>query len=238
MMRELKKYQQCFSENGSVKSIELLKWFHQQNLPGLQIIYYAIDKKTNQIASIYTYLPLKLKCMGKIVTAMQSFDTLTDYRHRSKGLFIKLASRLEKEESLKDNELVFGFPNENSVHGFVKKLDFTYFGEVPFLIKPIRISYLVRKFLKKKERNQEEINCQIDSPQEIKLNHKDSIKLINKFSQDYDRLWGKIGPQINIGTNRNAAYMNWRYIDKPGENYSRYGFYENGILTGIIIFTL
>lgn len=235
---ELKKYQQCFSENHSEKSMELLKWFHQKNLPGKQIIYYAIDKKTNQIASIYTYLPLQLKCMGKVVTAMQSFDTLTDYRHRSKGLFIKLASRLEKEESTKDNELVFGFPNENSVHGFVKKLGFTYFGEVPFLIKPIGISYLVRKIFKKKVSDPQEVNCLIDAPQEILLNDRESIKSINRFERDYDGLWEKIGLQIPIGTNRNAEYMNWRYIDKPGEHYSRYGLYENGNLKGIVIFTL
>lgn len=235
---ELEKYQLCFSENGSEKSMELLKWFHQKNLPGLQVIYYAIQKGSNQIAAIYTYLPVKLLCMGRIVTAMQSFDTLTDYRHRSKRLFVKLASRLEKEESIKDNELVFGFPNENSMKGFVNKLGFTYFGEVPFLIKPMRISYLVRKLLKKKISNISEVNLQITSPKESRLTAGSSIKMINKFGEDYDRLWEKIARNINIATNRNARYMNWRYIDKPGECYLRYGFYEDETLKGIVIFTL
>ena len=142
---ELEKYRQCFIVNGSEKSLAILKWEHQQNLPGLNSIYYAIDRKTQDIAAIYTYLPVILKCMGKIVNGMQSFDTLTDKRHRSKGLFIKLASKIEQEESLKNNELVYGFPNENSVHGFVNKLGFTYFGEVPILIKPFRISYFLIK---------------------------------------------------------------------------------------------
>jgi hypothetical protein len=235
---ELEKYRLCFSENGSEKSIELLKWFHQKNLPGSQVIYYAIDKGSNQIAAIYTYLPVKLLCMGRIVTAMQSFDTLTDYRHRSKGLFIKLASKLEKEESLKNNELVFGFPNENSVHGFVKKLGFTYFGEVPFLIKPMRVAYLFRKLLKKKVSNVTEVNVAIESPRERELKPGRSIKIIYKFGEDYNRLWEKIAPLIHIATNRNSEYMNWRYVDKPGEYYSLYGFYENGILKGIVIFTL
>jgi hypothetical protein len=236
---ELERYSHCFSENGTEKSIELLKWFHQKNLPGLQSIYYAIDKSTNEIAAIYTYLPVLFKCMDTIVIAMQSFDTLTDYRHRSKGLFIRLASKLEKEESLKNNELVYGFPNENSVHGFVKKLGFKYFGEVPFLIKPMRISFVFKKlFNKTGPHRQEEINCKIDSPGEVLLKNNCSIKFISKFEENYNQLWKKISTKINIGINRDAAYMNWRYVDKPGEYYSRYAFYEKDILKGIVIFTL
>lgn len=236
---ELEKYRQCFSENGTEKSIELLKWFHQQNLPRQQAIYYAIEKSSNDIAAIYTYLPVLLKCMGKVVVAMQSFDTLTDYRHRSKGLFIKLASKLEKEESLKNNECVYGFANENSVHGFVKKLGFTFFGEVPFLIKPLGVTYLLNKFFKKKRiQDPLEVNCKIVVPSEVLLKGNCSIKAISKFDESYNKLWDKIAPQINIGVNRDSAYMNWRYVDKPGEEYARYGFYENGILKGIVVFTL
>ena len=236
---ELEKYRKCFADNGSDKSIEVLRWFHQQNLPGLRAIYYAIDKRSGDVAAIYTYLPMKLKCMGNVVTAMQSFDTLTDFRHRSKGLFIRLASKLEKEESLKNNELVYGFPNENSVHGFVKKLGFTYFGEVPFLIKPLSISYVLKKLLKKKtSQSVAESICKIDAPQEVLLKNNNSIKYLTKFEKDYDALWLKVAPKINIGVNRDAIYMNWRYVKKPGEDYSRYGLYENGVLKSVVIFTL
>ena len=31
---ELEKYRQCFIFNGSEKSLAILKWEHQQNLPG------------------------------------------------------------------------------------------------------------------------------------------------------------------------------------------------------------
>ena len=62
---ELEKYQQCFYENGSDKSLQLLKWFHQKNLPGIQSIYYALTNE-KEIATIYTYLPVKLKLMNGI----------------------------------------------------------------------------------------------------------------------------------------------------------------------------
>jgi hypothetical protein len=236
---ELEKYRQCFLENGTNKSIELLKWLHQKNLPGLQTIYYAIDKKTGEIAATYAYVAVMIKCMGKIVVGMQAIDALTDYRHRSKGLFVILASRLAKEESAKNNELVYGFPNENAVDGQVKKVGFTYFGEIPFLIKPLRISYFLKQFFRKKPANDTvEINCKIEAPEEVLLKNNCSIKSISGFGEDYNKLWLVVAPQINIGVNRDAAYMNWRYVDKPGEDYSKYGLYETGILKGIVIFTL
>jgi len=235
---ELQKYQRCFSENGTQKSVELLKWFHQKNLPRLQSIYYAIDKSTHEIAAIYTYLPVLLKCMDKVVIAMQSFDTLTDKNHRSKGLFIKLASTLEKEERSKNVDLVYGFPNENSMHGFVKKLGFTFFGEVPFLIKPIRLSYIFKKFFNTSSHKNEEINCKINAPEEVAFRNNCVIKSISRFEDDYNQLWEKVSSKINIGVNRDAEYMNWRYLDKPEGNYLRYGFYENSKLEGVIIFTL
>lgn len=236
---ELKKYCQCFSENGSGKTLTLLKWFHQKNLPDLQSIYYAIDKNTHEIAAIYTYLPMILKLMDRKVTAMQSFDTLTDYRHRSKGLFIKLATKLEQEERTKNIELVFGFPNENSMHGFIKKLKFFYFGEVPFLVKPIRLSYAIRKlFWPKTPPEAEETICEILAPEKISLKNNSFIQSISNFEEDYEKLWQKVSRQINIAVNRDSAYMNWRYIIKPLQNYLRYGYYENGVLNGVVIFTL
>lgn len=234
---ELEKYRQCFMANGSDKSLGLLKWFHQKNLAGIQSIYYAIANE-NEIAAIYTYLPGKLKLLDETVVAMQSFDTLTDYRHRGKGLFISLASRLEKEESAKQIELVYGFANENSVHGFINKLGFTYFGDAPFLIKPFRTGYFIRKALSKNKIETAESNCNIEVPKRITLNSNIVIEEIKKFNPVYDKLWEKIKTLIPIGINRDAAYMNWRYVEKPGGNYKRYGLYKNGALEAIIIFTL
>ena len=155
----------------------------------LNSIYYAIDRETHDIAAIYTYLPVILKCMGKIVNGMQSFDTLTDKRHRAKGLFIKLASKIEQEESLKNNELVYGFPNENSLHGFVNKLGFNYFGEVPILIKPFRISYFLNKLLKGKETDSFQSNCSILITRIPITKGNFKIKEISKFDEKYDELY-------------------------------------------------
>ena len=236
---ELQKYKECFKRNGSEKNVEVLKWFHQDNLRGEQSIIYALEQKSRNIAAIYTYLPTVVGCMGSNVPALQSFDTLTDHQHRGKGLFIELATKLAEKETAKGNELVYGFPNENSVKGFVKKLGFIYFGEVPFLIKPLRISYFVKKFIKKSKVGEEDdTNCEVKAGTEINLHNYASLKKLDNFGEDYEILWNKVKQNIPIGVNRDAAYMNWRFVNKPQADYLRYGYYQGTELKGIIIFTL
>jgi len=235
--QELEKYQKCFVENGTEKSLPLLKWFHQKNLPGIQSIYYAVGNETRQIAAIYTYLPVLLKCLDEVTIAMQSFDTLTDEKHRGKRLFIRLASKLEAEERAKNAALVFGFPNENSVHGFVNKLGFTYFGEVPFLIKPLSISYFFKKLFQRASDDENSV-FKIEAPENISIKNNQEIKLISSFDEDYDSLWEKVNSKIKIGVNRNSKYMNWRFVEKPGESYCHFGYYKNAELKGVVVFTL
>ena len=237
--KELLNYKHCFEQNNSRKNLEVLKWFHRENLRKENSILYALAPESNNIAAIYTCLPAIVKCMDSNIPALQSFDTLTDHRHRGKGLFTQLASTLIEIETAKGNELVFGFPNENSVGGFVKKLGFSYFGEVPFLIKPLKISYIIKKFTAKNKLSKEEdTNSQLLAPAEIILQNGASLKNIDLFGEDYDLFWNKIKVNIPVGVNRNAAYMNWRFVHKPGANYLRYGFYEGEEFKGVIVFTL
>jgi GNAT superfamily N-acetyltransferase len=62
-------------------------------------------------------------CIGdKIVLSAQSADTMTHPQYRNKGLFVELASltfQLCRKEGI---QLIFGFPNQNSLHGFINKL--------------------------------------------------------------------------------------------------------------------
>lgn len=63
---------------------------------------------------------------GKQCLAAQSGDTMTHPAHGGKGLFTTLAKmtyELAKQEGI---QFIFGFPNENSYPGFVKRLNWTH----------------------------------------------------------------------------------------------------------------
>lgn len=234
---ELESYRQCFEKNGTERDIKNLQWLHQQNLTGTHTIYYAMEGE--QVAAIYTAMPVVLKINNTKVNALQSIDTITDVAHRGKGLFPKLANKLYDDATKNNYELVYGFPNENSAPGFFKKLQWISFGEAPFLLKPLSLKYLIDKVLKKKPTSglvNEHHAYELPATFDIGKNSR--IQALDTFGEEYDQLWAKVSADIAVAVDRSAAYMNWRYLDKPGEVYSKCGIFIDGKLKGIVVFTI
>ncbi len=232
---ELNKYRLVFENNGSPRDITNLQWLHQQNLTGRHTIYYAMSG--DDVAAIYTAMPSVFNFNGKKGEGLQSIDTMTDEAHRGKGLFPKLAVKLY-EDAEKDNyELVYGFPNENSAPGFFKKLQWISFGEAPFLLKPLTISYFIKKLLKKGNDQVLPENHAYILPESRSYGN-GVVKPLTVFGADYDVIWNKLAENIGVSVDRSAAYMNWRYVNKPGEIYSKCGYYIDGKLEGVIVFTI
>jgi hypothetical protein len=234
--KELEGYRLCFEKNGTERNIENLQWLHQQNLAQKNTIYYAMEQE--EVAAIYTAMPVVFKVEDELVNALQSIDTITDIAHRGKGLFPKLATRLYNDAQHEGYELVYGFPNENSAPGFFKKLQWISFGEAPFLMKPLNLQYFLNKLLGKKQSEGEDKGHVYAVAPVTTIDHNTVIKSLTGFENDYDQLWTKVSKSIKVGANRGAAYMNWRYVQKPGEAYSIAGLYINGNLEGVIVFTI
>lgn len=100
---------------------ELKRKFNTSSFVEKNVGYIAYSN-ANEPAAFYGVFPCFMHINGKKTLVCQSGDTMTHANHRRKGLFVKLA---QKTYDLCDElgiELVFGFPNENSYPGFVKKL--------------------------------------------------------------------------------------------------------------------
>src|ERR1700743_8364 len=83
--------------------------------------YLAYDRELP--IAFYAAIPCFLSVNNVKVLATQSADVMTHPDYRNKGLFVELALttfQLCRELNVK---LLFGFPNQNSLHGFVNKLD-------------------------------------------------------------------------------------------------------------------
>lgn len=86
---------------------------------GISYIGYIAYKEKLPIA-FYGVIPCFIQYENRVILSAQSADTMTHPEHRYKNLFVNLASmclELCKQNNIK---LVFGFPNQNSYHGFIK----------------------------------------------------------------------------------------------------------------------
>lgn len=113
-------YLDAFNSKMEVRDIQ--KRFDTKELGCEHIGFIAIHAATKEPAAYYGVFPVTLILNCQKILAAQSGDTMTAGNHRLKGLFISLAKLTFEECSKRKVQIIFGFPNDNSLPGFIKKL--------------------------------------------------------------------------------------------------------------------
>ncbi|HEY9534061.1 MAG TPA: GNAT family N-acetyltransferase [Mucilaginibacter sp.] len=90
---------------------------------GAKYIGYLAYNELRQPIAFYGVIPTLLWHEGKSILAAQSADTMTHPGYRGLGLFTRLANHTYALCKLEGVCLVFGFPNQNSLPGFMNKLN-------------------------------------------------------------------------------------------------------------------
>ncbi len=109
--------------------------------------YIAFDEHRKAIA-FYGVIPCFIRHSDQLYLAAQSADTMTHPKHQFKGIFVQLANLtfdLCREEGI---SIVFGFPNQNSLHGFLVRLKWQMTETLDFYNIPtgfVPIEGIVRK---------------------------------------------------------------------------------------------
>jgi hypothetical protein len=149
--------------------------------------------------------PLDIMAGGNRIRGWQACDVATHPRGRGMGYFMKGISRLKVE--LGQDEIFFGFPNRNSLHGFIK-LGWTHHSDVRTWMRILPSRKTVRF---------------------------SAIEPIEQFSAEQDAFSCEFAALGGAILNRGSAYMNWRYKQHPLHQYEIFGWRETGRLTGVVV---
>lgn len=227
----LERYKEAFEKNEMPMSLPKLQWQHDHYLKR-SFVSWIIDNN-NRLAGLYSSFFVDFTVDGNRQIAAQSIDTLTDINYRGKGLFTKLASDVNKRLAADETPFIYGFPNSSSAPGFFKKLRWEKIGDgsVPFLVRPIKPSFFINKLLKKESTAIKPLRTPI-------IQH-DQVKEMKDFNDEQVNLLAKkflAGKKYAVS--RDSNYLNWRFVQKPDEQYSLFGYYEAGTLKGFVVFTV
>lgn len=106
---------------GKVLSSELWDWAYQRNPFGDPIVSMAFDG--GKLVGHYAVIPMDLHNQDKVIKGYLSMTTMVSVDFRRHQLFRILADRVySRIESRNESAVVFGFPNNQSAPGFVKRL--------------------------------------------------------------------------------------------------------------------
>ena len=217
---------------------EYFDWRYRRNPAGRAIIKLAVaNGNRNEIVGIYCVIPIFLICKRATIRVCMSVGTLTDVSCRGQGIFTSLARDVYEVCSKQQMHAVLGYPNQNSYKGFIRHLGFKDIGEIPLLVRPLRLSNAFkRRFRKRKWMSfagvlERPFDLWFDVP---KIDAP-GIEEVRHFDQAFDELNEHLSTRFPIFVKRDSAFLNWRYFDNPF-NYRVFAVREAGKILGYIIY--
>jgi len=118
--------QRCF---GVDRPMTAQAWRFTDTPAGLIPGMVALDG--SRIVASYTAWPITLRMGSELVQGAQSMDTMTDPDYRGRGLFVALANETCGLLADLGYRLIYGFPNQQSLPGFIHRLGWKHIGHVP-----------------------------------------------------------------------------------------------------------
>ena len=187
----------------------------------------SVAELSGEIVAHYAVMWFPMCYQGTRINGGVSTATVTDIKARGKGLFTILAKKVFAETEKDDCKIIFGFPNSQSIRGFINRLEWFKIAKFPILIKPIKFFPFLSKFLGKNILTSfvsyfMNIGFSIFFKLFSGWGQDNSIKIIrdiNSFSADFDKIWDSSFASDKIAVVRDQAYLKWRYLDKPFGNY-------------------
>lgn len=217
-----------FEQNGYPRSPSEVAWVYGPVSGHLPHASLAVAEQT--VAALYAAVPARFVCGGEPVIAAQSLDTMVDSRFRGLGLFTRLARAVNDRMSERQVAFVYGFPNGNSIHGFVSKLEWMALDPVPFLFRPMNLGYALSR-----------INKRLGAAFSLRLpvlGRRGSSRLLDGLPSavELDALWDGFRTLINVGRIRDHQFLEQRYARHPRASYRYRAVHEDGHLAGLIIY--
>lgn len=243
---ELEHYRSFRARHRSFKELDVLRWQYLENVCEKEsLVNFAVkyqpegSQSVERIASVYATFPVQVLVDGKAYTAVQSVDTLTDEAFRGLGLFKRTARSVYERCAQEGVSFVYGFPNGNSAHGFFHRLGWQCLDPVPFLVRPLRLGYLVRRLGLWAHPLARWLDLPIPHARSARARRRGrevEIAPIASFGPAFDTLWEAFSRGIRVCVRRDHRYLNWRLVQKPHHDYMTLCAREGGELRGFVSF--
>jgi len=205
---------------GKTESERHFQWEYLENPAGKAIVY-IVKSPPDQIAGAYAALPLRMKMFSKTVKGCLSFDSMTHPQHKVKGLFTRLGKAHYEYLAENNYDLIYGFPNANSIKIFVNNLQWLDFYSFPLLVKIQDFRSLFKKYLGLKHPSRV-LGFLLNKTSDLIFSPKHmagvNVREISNFDEKFNYFWDDVKQLFPICVERDMEYLNWRYR-RPEEKY-------------------
>lgn len=191
-----------------------------------------------RVIGMHGRMPLWFSVYGRKQRGYFAHDVLLSKDYRGKGLGKIILNETFKDPDIFAGALWFNEPN----YRLYRKCDWL---DIPNLHSFVRI-YNPGVFLKEAVKNQvirrilsSVLSKLIQLKNLYRGSHSyDDVKIeeIDVFDDSFDEFFARIAPRYGIMVARNSRYLNWKFVQKPFNNYKRYAAFDrSGELSGYMV---
>jgi GNAT superfamily N-acetyltransferase len=219
--------------------ISTWNWQFKNNPAGSAWIYVAEDH--GKIVGQYAAIPTRILWNGREHIFAFSCDTMTHPDYRNQGMFSMLAGELYAFISRQHLvETVWGFPNDQSLPGFIRRLNWNVIARYPLRIIPLRPLRMLRSHFRPFQRVLTSTAGPFNPPMSRSYAISSGLEVfpIQKFCREFDEIWNRYKPLSHIVQIRDSLYLNWRYCEIPEFGYVSFAVRHHGRLAGYIVIRL
>jgi GNAT superfamily N-acetyltransferase/ribosomal protein S18 acetylase RimI-like enzyme len=208
-------------------SLERWLWQYRDNGTDTFIITLA-EGEGGELAGQYALRPTRMKIGDKTRLGTLSLDTMVHPDYRRQGMFTKTAKHAYQTAKQLEVPLTYGFPNQNSYHGFVHRLEWVDLcGRLPVFVRILKLenvlskridSKLVRSVVKFLGDISLGLFYRFRRGGDLPPGHK--LTEVSSLDERVDRLWEEAAADHEILVVRDQSYLNWRFVENPTESYT------------------
>jgi GNAT superfamily N-acetyltransferase len=217
-----------FPEDAAEKTSPRLRWRFEAAPGGRGAFAIARDSEAaGRIIGIVGGTASLVATKGASIPTWQAVDLVVEAAYRGRGVFSKLGKAFLEGAAEGGTRIVWGFPNENAAHGWFGRFGWLRFGTAPFMIRPLRTGSFLRRLARPLGA--------IDVPLiRARPTGKLELRVIEQFGPEVDRLWARFSGRIGCGAVRDAEWLNWRLMNRPGTVYRTVGAFQGSEMRAFV----
>ncbi|MEO8480738.1 MAG: GNAT family N-acetyltransferase [Acidobacteriota bacterium] len=226
-------YRRVFGPDAAEASRLRWEWQYRRNpnvpLAGPQI---WIAREGSTIIGQYATMPVKLSVKGLDIEASWGMDVMVTPERQRQGLGDGLFRTWDRHTGA-----ALGLGLSESSYRLFQKMQWPDVGPVPCLVKPLsRRAFRRPTWPVAVNRLVSYVTLPVVRLVSRAKPLQGEVQVIRHFGDGFTRLWDRIAPKFGVAVRRDAAYLNWKYIQTPHVRYAVVALMRDGEPQGYAVY--
>ena len=180
----------------------------------------------------YATMPVRVAVNGREIDAAWGMDVMVAPERQRQGLGDVLFRTWDRNVGAS-----LGLGLSDASYRLFQKMQWPDLGPVPCLVKPLSrralrrpswpvpinrfVSYVTLPWIKLVARTRP---------------LQGEVRPIRRFTDDFTKLWERVRTRVGFAVRRDAAYLNWKYVQAPHVRYAIAALERNGEAAGYVVY--